>query len=93
MCLAYVCRVEVCRADVVWFVSAELMLAELTVLMLAELNDFPDSDIIEGTPSKGNLSKHHADARDDFTKIDPNTKRKCLQNKFQFVAKFGPKSV
>ena len=89
MCLAYVCRVEVCRADVVWFMCAELMLAELTVLMLAELNDFSDSDIIEGTPSKGNLSKHHADARDDFTKIDPNTKRKCSQNKFQFVSKCG----
>ena len=76
MCLAYVCRVEVCRADVVWFMCAELMLAELTVLMLAELNDFPDSDIIECTPSKGNLSKHHADARDAFSKIDSNTKLK-----------------
>ena len=64
MCLAYVRRVEVCRADVVWFMCAELMLEKLTVLMFAELNDLSDSDIIEDTPSKGNLSKHHADARD-----------------------------
>ena len=34
----------------VLLMCAELMLAELTVLMLAELNDFPDSDIIDCTP-------------------------------------------
>ncbi len=34
----------------VWLMRAELMFAELTVLVLAELNDFPVSDIIEYMP-------------------------------------------
>ena len=65
------------------------MLAELAMLMLAELNDFPDSDIIECTPSKGNLSNHHADATDDSSKIDPKTELKWSQNQFQILSKFG----
>ena len=64
------------------------MLGELTVLLRAELNDIPDSDIIEhklhgkslifyapfsnlASIAKGKVSKRHAAATDDLSKIDP----------------------
>ena len=67
---------------------AELMLAELTVLMRAELNDISGSNIIEhklhgkslifhvpfsdlASITKGKVSKRHAAATDDLSKIDP----------------------